>query len=325
MVLNWFIQIALGILGGVMLYYGAEFLVKGGVSIALKFKITPLVIGLTLVAFATSAPELAVSIDASLKGHGDVAMGNVVGSNICNIALILGLSALIAPLPVNRKILKLDMPLMLAATAVLILFFLLNNGVNRWQGAVLFAGVVFYTVWSIYSSRKEGVSEDDGGDEVEIKEVNTLLSIGLVIAGLLTLVFGARFFVGSATFIARQLSVPEAVIALTVVAFGTSLPELATSVVAALKGEQDIAIGNVVGSNIFNILCIMGIAPMIKPVAARGISTIDMLVMAVVALLLLVMMLFGKKINRAEGALFLGINFAYVGYLVYKVLCPPTA
>jgi cation:H+ antiporter len=320
MVLNWLIQIALGILGGVMLYYGAEFLVKGGVSIALKFKITPLVIGLTLVAFATSAPELAVSIDASLKGHGDVAMGNVVGSNICNIALILGLSALISPLPVNRKILKLDMPLMLAATAVLILFFLLNNGVNRWQGAVFFAGVVSYTVWSIYSSRKEGVSEDDGGDEVEIKEVNTLLSIGLVIAGLLTLVFGARFFVGSATFIARQLSVPEAVIALTVVAFGTSLPELATSVVAALKGEQDIAIGNVVGSNIFNILCIMGIAPMIKPVAARGISTIDMLVMAVVALLLLVMMLFGKKINRAEGALFLGINFAYVGYLVYKVL-----
>jgi cation:H+ antiporter len=303
-----------------MLYYGAEFLVKGGVSIALKFKITPLVIGLTLVAFATSAPELAVSIDASLKGHGDVAMGNVVGSNICNIALILGLSALISPLPVNRKILKLDMPLMLAATAVLILFFLLNNGVNRWQGAVFFAGVVSYTVWSIYSSRKEGVSEDDGGDEVEIKEVNTLLSIGLVIAGLLTLVFGARFFVGSATFIARQLSVPEAVIALTVVAFGTSLPELATSVVAALKGEQDIAIGNVVGSNIFNILCIMGIAPMIKPVAARGISTIDMLVMAVVALLLLVMMLFGKKINRAEGALFLGITFAYVGYLVYKVL-----
>lgn len=320
MFLTWLMQIALGILGGVMLYYGAEFLVKGGVSIALKFKISPLVIGLTLVAFATSAPELAVSIDASLKGHGDVAMGNVVGSNICNIALILGLSALIAPLPVNKKILKLDMPLMLAASALLILFFFLNNGVNRWQGAVLFAGVVFYTVWSIYSSRKEGVSEDDGGDEVEIKEVNTLLSIGLVIAGLLTLVFGARFFVGCATFIARQLEVPEAVIALTVVAFGTSLPELATSVVAALKGEQDIAIGNVVGSNIFNILCIMGVAPIIKPVTAQGISAVDMWVMMGIALLLWGMMIFGKKINRAEGALFLGINFAYVGYLVYKVL-----
>ena len=145
----WVINILLGILGGVMLYYGAEFLVKGGVSIALKFKISPLVIGLTLVAFATSAPELAVSIDASLKGHGDVALGNVVGSNICNIALILGLSALIAPLPINRKLLKLDMPLMMAASLVLLLFFWLSNGVNRWQGAILFAGVVSYTVWSV--------------------------------------------------------------------------------------------------------------------------------------------------------------------------------
>ena len=318
--MDWFLQILQGILGGVMLYYGAEFLVKGGVSIALKFKITPLVIGLTLVAFATSAPELAVSISASLNGSGDVAMGNVVGSNICNIALILGLSALIAPLPVNKKLLKLDMPLMLGASLVLALFYLLNNGVNRWQGAIFFAGVLAYTVWSIYSSRKEGVSEDDGGDEVEIKEVSTLLSIGLVIAGLLILVFGARFFVGCATFVATKLGVPEAVIALTVVAFGTSLPELATSIVAALKHEQDIAIGNVVGSNIFNILCIMGVSPMIKPIAARGITLLDMGLMIGIAALLWAMMIFGKKINRLEGALFLVINFTYVGYLVYKVL-----
>lgn len=318
--MDWFLQILQGILGGVMLYYGAEFLVKGGVSIALKFKITPLVIGLTLVAFATSAPELAVSISASLNGSGDVAMGNVVGSNICNIALILGLSALIAPLPVNKKLLKLDMPLMLGASLVLALFYLLNNGVNRWQGAIFFAGVLAYTVWSIYSSRKEGVSEDDGGDEVEIKEVSTLLSIGLVIAGLLILVFGARFFVGCATFVATKLGVPEAVIALTVVAFGTSLPELATSIVAALKHEQDIAIGNVVGSNIFNILCIMGVSPMIKPIAAKGITLLDMGLMIGIAALLWAMMIFGKKINRLEGALFLVINFTYVGYLVYKVL-----
>lgn len=318
--MDWFLQILQGILGGVMLYYGAEFLVKGGVSIALKFKITPLVIGLTLVAFATSAPELAVSISASLNGSGDVAMGNVVGSNICNIALILGLSALIAPLPVNKKLLKLDMPLMLGASLVLALFYLLNNGVNRWQGAIFFAGILAYTVWSIYSSRKEGVSEDDGGDEVEIKEVSTLLSIGLVIAGLLILVFGARFFVGCATFVATKLGVPEAVIALTVVAFGTSLPELATSIVAALKHEQDIAIGNVVGSNIFNILCIMGISPMLKPIAAKGITLLDMGLMIGIAALLWAMMIFGKKINRLEGALFLVINFTYVGYLVYKVL-----
>ena len=316
----WVINILMGILGGVMLYYGAEFLVKGGVSIALKFKISPLVIGLTLVAFATSAPELAVGINASLKGHGDVALGNVVGSNICNIALILGLSALIAPLPVNRKLLKLDMPLMMAASLALLLFFWLSNGVNRWQGAILFAGVVSYTVWSVYASRKEGVSEDDGGDEVEIKEINTFLSIGLVIAGLLTLVFGAKFFVGCATFVAAKLGVPEAVIALTIVAFGTSLPELATSVVAALKHEQDIAIGNVVGSNIFNILSIMGISPMIKPVTAQGINYLDFGVMIGVALALWVMMIFGKKITRTEGIFFLLINTAYVGFLVYRVI-----
>lgn len=316
----WLTNILLGILGGVMLYYGAEFLVKGGVSIALKFKVSPLVIGLTLVAFATSAPELAVSIDASLKGHGDVAMGNVVGSNICNIALILGLSALIAPLPINKKLLKLDMPLMMAASLLLALFFWLNNGVNRWQGALLFIGVVTYTVWSVYASRKEGVSENDGGDEVEMKEVSVLLSIGLVIAGLLTLVFGAKFFVGCATFIATRLGVPEAVIALTVVAFGTSLPELATSVVAALKHEQDIAIGNVVGSNIFNILSIMGITPMIKPVTAQGITYLDMGLMLGIAALLWIMMIFGKKLNRAEGTLLLVINFLYAGFLVYKVL-----
>ena len=313
-------QIALGILGGVMLYYGAEFLVKGGVSIALKFKISPLVIGLTLVAFATSAPELAVSISASLKGSGDVAMGNVVGSNICNIALILGLSALIAPLPVNRKLLKLDMPLMMAASLVLTGFYCLNKGVNRWQGVIFFLGILAYTVWSIYSSRKEGVSEDDGGDEVEIKEVKTWLSILLVVGGLLILVYGAKFFVGCASFIAHKLGVPEAIIGLTVVAFGTSLPELATSVVAALKKEQDIAIGNIVGSNLFNVLCIMGISPMIKPISAHGVTLIDFGVMLAVSAALWLMMLFGKKINRAEGLAFLVVNAGYVGYLIYQTV-----
>jgi cation:H+ antiporter len=315
-----FYQIAGGIAGIALLYYGAEFLIKGGVSIALKLKVPSLIIGLTLVAFATSAPELAVSISASLKNQGDVALGNVVGSNICNIALILGLSALIAPLPINKKLLKLDMPLMMTASLALLGCYLLNNGVNRWQGGIFFLGVLSYTVWSVYASRKEGVSEDDGGDEVEIKEVNTWLSIALVIGGLLILVYGARFFVQSASFIAAKLGVPEAIIGLTVVAFGTSLPELATSVVAALKKEQDIAIGNVVGSNIFNILCIMGISPVIKPITARGISMFDMIVMIAVAVMLYLMMLFGRNINRLEGALLLAVNCAYVGFLVYKVL-----
>jgi len=245
-------------------------------------------------------------------------MGNVVGSNICNIALILGLSALIAPLPVNKKLLKLDMPLMFVASLLLTGCFLLNHGVNRWQGAIFFLGILAYTFWSIYSSRKEGVSEDDGGDEVEIKEVNLWLSIAFVVGGLLTLVYGARFFVGSASFIALKLGVPEAIIGLTIVAFGTSLPELATSIVAALKKEQDIAIGNVVGSNIFNILCIMGISPMIKPISAKGISLIDFGVMIGIAVLLWGMMIWGKKINRTAGVVFLIVNFAYVGWLISR-------
>ncbi|MBR2373458.1 MAG: calcium/sodium antiporter [Lentisphaeria bacterium] len=318
--MDWFIQILLGILGGVMLYYGAEFLVKGGVSIALKFKISPLVIGLTLVAFATSAPELAVSIDSSLHGHGDVALGNVAGSNICNIALILGLSALIAPLPVNRKLLKLDMPLMMAASLVLTGFFLLNRGVARWQGIIFFLGIIAYMVWSIYSSRKEGVSEDDGGGEVEMKEVKLWLSLLLVAGGLIILVLGARFFVGCAHFIAVQIGIPEAVIGLTVVALGTSLPELATSLVAALKHEQDIAIGNVVGSNIFNILCIMGISPIIKPIYAPGVQVFDLVVMLLCAALLWGMMIFGKKISRTEGAILLLINLAYTGFLIHRAI-----
>ena len=190
--MDWLIQISLGVLGGVMLYYGAEFLVKGGVSVALKFKITPLVIGLTLVAFATSAPELVVSLVSTLQGHGDVALGNATGSNICNIGLILGLSAVIAPLPVNRKLLKLDMPLLMASSLLLTLFFWMNKGVNRWQGALFFAGIIAYTVWSVIASRREGVPESDGGDEVEIKEVKkaTLLALFLGIFGV------DRFYLG---------------------------------------------------------------------------------------------------------------------------------
>ena len=315
-----FLEIVGAVVSIALLYYGADFLVDGGVAIARRMKISSLVIGLTLVSFATSAPELVVSLVSTLEGHGDVALGNATGSNICNIGLILGLSAVIAPLPVNRKLLKLDMPLMLAASLLLTLFFWLNQGVNRWQGALFFAGVIAYTVWSVIASRREGVPESDAGGEVEIKEVNTWLSVLLVAGGLLMLTFGARFFVNCATFIAGRLGVPEAIVALTVVALGTSLPELATSVVAALKHEQDIAIGNVVGSNIFNILCIMGASPLVKPVTAPGLRFFDFGIMLLFAAVLYVMMLCGKKINRAEGALLLAMNCVYTGILVARAL-----
>ena len=303
-----------GILGLVLLYYGAEFLVKGGSSIALKLKISPLVIGLTLVAYATSAPELVVSVDAALKGHGDISIGNIVGSNICNIALILGLCAIITPLRVNAKLLKLDVWLMIVSALALLGCYALNNGVNRYEAAILLCGCLTYTIWSIRSSRKEN-SED-----VDVPKVQYSIpvAIAMVAGGLAALIGGAKLFVYSAIVLAKWCGVSDAVIGLTVVAVGTSLPELATSAVAAFRKEQDIAIGNVIGSNIFNILCILGIAPLISPIQAPQIDWIDLGTMLFVTIALFPIMRTGWKINRAEGAFFLLIYIAYTAYLFCK-------
>ena len=320
--MEYVLQIAGGIAGIALLYYGAEFLIKGGVSIALKLKISALVIGLTLVAFGTSFPELVVSVNATLKGAGDISIGNVVGSNICNIALILGLSALISPLPVHKQLLKLDVWLMLGASVLLAVFHYFYQGVTRWQGGVFFAGVLTYTVWSIFAGRKAEQNKSEAekaADNDELgKELPLILSIIFVIGGLAALMFGGKLFVNAAVFAALKLGVSDAVIGLTIVALGTSLPELATSVVAAIKGEQDIAIGNVVGSNIFNVLCILGIAPLISPIRSAGISPIDMLVMLGVSVLLVPIMLTGMKISRKEGGLLLLIYIGYTYYLFVK-------
>ena len=308
------INLLYGAAGLVLLYYGAEFLVKGGVKIAQKMKISPLVVGLTLVAFATSAPELVVSVDASLKGHGDISIGNVVGSNICNIALILGVCAMITPLTVNKKLFKVDVPLMIGSAAVLSIFCLMSHGVNRWQGLILFAGIITYTVTSIRTARKEEAGNAEG--EEDSSDVNLLVAVLLVAGGLGMLVGGAKLFVNSAVYLAKLFKVSDAVIGLTVVAVGTSLPELATSVVAAIKGEKDIAIGNVVGSNIFNVLAICGITPFIAPISAPGISWVDLAMMMGVSVLLYPLMKTGFTISRKEGVLLFAI---YVGYTVYLI------
>ena len=310
------LQISGGSAGLVLLYYGAEFLIKGGVSIALKLKIPALVIGLTRVAFGTSAPELVVSVDASLKGNGDISIGNVLGSNICNIALILGLSALIAPLPVQKKLLKFDMPVLIVSSILVALFCYFSRGINRWQGGIFFAGIIAYTLYSIYTGKKDGA--DDNDDISNSKIYPYYLSVIFVIGGLLALVGGAKLFVNSAIFIARAGGISDAVIGLTVVALGTSLPELATSVVAALKGEQDIAIGNVVGSNIFNILGILGIAPLISPINAPNIDFIDLGTMLFVSIALIPIMCTGWKISRKEGTFLLLIYCVYTAYLFFK-------
>lgn len=306
------------VLGIAGLYYGAEFLVKGGVSIARKAGVSPLVIGLTLVAFATSAPELVVSVSAAIDGSSDISLGNVVGSNICNIALILGLCACITPMVVQRQILRFDSYFMVGSAVLLAVFYLSGNGVNRIQALVLLAGMIVYVVWNVYASRKENAAAET--EKKEEKLLPLWQSLLLIVLALALLVAGAKIFLWSAVFFAGKLGLSEAVIGLTIVAVGTSLPELATSVVAAIKGEDDIAIGNVVGSNIFNILCILGITPLIAPLKNAALDPVDMGAMILVSILLVPMMRTGWKISRKEGAALL---ILYAGYITY-LLCTHT-
>lgn len=298
------------------LYYGAEFLIKGGVTIARKIGISSLVIGLTLVAFATSAPELVVSVSAGLDGKPDIALGNVIGSNICNIALILGLCGCIAPLSVEKKLFRFDLPMLVISALILTFFCFRGAVIGFWHGALLFAGLIFYTSWSIYVSRKENSSTEENSEETPEKEKSLPRALFFTALGLGLLVVGAKLFLWSAVYAAGLLKLSEAVIGLTVVAVGTSLPELATSVVAAVKGEQDIAIGNVVGSNIFNILGIIGIAPMVTPLGNYSINMVDLGVMLGVTFALLVFMRTNWKISRIEGALMLLIYCGYTAYLI---------
>ena len=311
-------QALLGCVGLALLYYGADFLIKGGVSVAKKFNVPTLIIGLTLMAFGTSAPELVVSIGASINGHGDISLGNVIGSNICNLALILGLSALISPLPVNRQLFKLDVWVMLGSAMVLAGFCWFSKRIDRWGAAILLLGLIAY-IWRQFVIAKKSGETEAAGEEIPKKIYPLWGAILLIVGGLIGLTGGAELLVRSAVAIAKALHVSEAVIGLTVVAIGTSLPELATSVVAAVKNEHDIAIGNVVGSNIFNILCIMGIAPLIKPISAPNIRSLDLIVMLVISLLLVPFMLTRMKITRLEG---LTLLLAYIGYTVACFFLP---
>lgn len=320
------------IAGLVLLVAGAEVLVRGAAKLAAQFGIPPLIIGLTVVAFGTSAPETAVSVQAALDGSGDLAIGNVVGSNIANVLFILGLTALIAPLIVSRQLIRLDVPIMIGAS--LLTFALAWDGsLSKLDGAILFAGIVAYTAFLIISSRKQKPLEDDefskefGLDE-PVKPYAWAINLGLIIVGLVLLVSGSNFLVEGAVTLARTLGISELVIGLTVVAVGTSLPELATSVLAAIKGERDIAVGNIVGSNIFNLLCVLGLASLVSPqaisVAANALA-FDFPVMIAVAVACLPIFFAGYRINRWEGLLFLAYYVAYTVYLVLSSTGKPFA
>ncbi|MBQ9502149.1 MAG: calcium/sodium antiporter [Lentisphaeria bacterium] len=316
-----FLEISGGIAGIVLLYYGAEFLIRGGIGIARKLHIPELIVGLTLVAFGTSAPEFVVSLSAGVTGKGDIAIGNIVGSNICNIALILGLCALIRPLSVNPRLFRMDLPIMTVSTLLLAVFLFFFRGVDRLQAVIFLLMMAGFIAWQFFSAKKNREDAAALAEELEESAGNkTYSAIALVLmvaGGLFGLVAGARLFVTGAVSAARFLGVPEAVIALSLVALGTSLPELATSLVAALKKQGDIAVGNVVGSNIFNVLFILGIAPLVHPISARGISHADCAVMVLVTVLVVPFMWTRKRISRIEGALLLAVYIAYIVLLAF--------
>ena len=334
--LDIFRNLGLAVLGVALLYYGAEFLVRGGVSLALKAHVSRLVIGLTLAAFATSSPELVVSIDSALRGSADISLGNVIGSNICNVALILGLCAVLRPMPFHANLKRFDLPVMMFAVLALTGFYFLSHGINRLEGAFFCLCILTYTTLNVILSRRqeakkaaaaaagnEAETEAGSGLDPEVAEsmekpLGVPLAVLAVAGGVAMLVLGAKSFLISSVAFADAFGISKAVTGLTIVAVGTSLPELATSFVAALKGENDIAIGNIVGSNIFNVFCILGVVPVISPLAGESIRGLDFIVMLGVSGALFLFGMFGKRLNRVQGALLLASYIAYTAYLVMR-------
>jgi cation:H+ antiporter len=313
------------LLGGLaLLIAGGEALVRGASKLAISLGISPLVVGLTVVAFGTSSPEFAVSLQAAMAGRVDITLGNVVGSNIFNVLFILGLSALIAPLIVAAQVVRQEVPVMIGAS-LLLLGTSLDGRIVRLEAALLFGLLLAYTGFLIWQSRRQTqaiqreyaaeshmAAARDSDDRLPVQ-------IGMIVSGLALLVLGSRWLVAAAVTIAKSLGVSELVIGLTIVASGTSLPEVATSVTAALRGQRDIAVGNVVGSNTFNILGVLGLSGLVAPLPLAvqpALLEFDMLVMLAVAIACLPVFFTGATIARWEGAVFLGYYAAYTAFLV---------
>ena len=303
--------------GLVALYFGAEWLVRGGASFAVRLGVTPLLVGLTVVAYGTSTPELIVSSTAAAQGQGAIAIGNVVGSNIFNIGVILGLTALAAPMRVQLQLLKFDTPVMVGVALLFLLFFR-DGSIQRWESLVFLAGIVVYTVVNIRLARRQASADvrQEFDDSIPKPTGSPWTDAGLIVAGLAMLVFGSRLFVTGAVDLARLFDISDAVIGLTIVAAGTSLPELASSLMAAWRKQPDIAIGNVVGSNIYNILAILGVSGvMASPVNGQGVSLTDTLVMMGFSVLLLVIAWTGFQLRRWEGVLLMALYGVYLWHL----------
>jgi cation:H+ antiporter len=320
------VTILLLILGFVFLIAGAEVLVRGAVWIANLMRISPLIIGLTVVAFGTSAPELVISIFASINGEPDISLGNVIGSNIFNVLFILGISALIVPLLVSRQLIKLDVPIMILCSFGLLIL-TIDGILSFLDGVILLAGLFLYLITLIYQARKDKqYSFDEFTTEYGTKNRKTSAShklkhLGFILIGLVLLIIGSRWVVNGAQFIAQYLGISDLIIGLTVVAAGTSLPEIATSIVASLRGERDIAVGNVVGSNIFNILGVLGCAIIFAPngmTVSTSLLRFDIPIMITVAVACLPIFFTGNLISRWEGGVFLTYYIAYLTYIVLE-------
>ncbi len=316
-------QVLMFALGLTVLVVGADVLVRGASRLAVSFGVSPLVVGLTVVAFGTSAPEMAVSVGSALAGSPDLALGNVVGSNICNVLLILGISALITPLLVDGQIIRQEIPIMIGVSALLVVM-ALDGHLGLVESIVLFALVIAYTVFLIVQSRRasKAVQEEFGTDlPTSAWDRHWAVQVGLIATGLVMLIVGADWLVEAAVAFARAFGVSDLVVGLTVVAVGTSMPEIATSIVAAMRGQRDIAVGNVVGSNIFNILAVLGASGIASgtglPVSEAA-RNFDLWVMLAVAFACLPIMITGREIARWEGGVFLAYYAAYTAWLVLQ-------
>ncbi|WEN43820.1 Inner membrane protein YrbG [Thauera sp. GDN1] len=316
-------QVLMFVLGLVTLVIGADVLVRGASRLAVSFGVSPLVVGLTVVAFGTSAPEMAVSVGSALAGSPDLAIGNVVGSNIANVLLILGISALITPLLVDEQIIRQEIPIMIGVSALLVVM-ALDGHLGLLESIVLFALVIAYTVFLVVQSRRASKAVQDEfetGIPTSAWDRHWAVQTGLIAVGLVMLVVGADWLVDAAVGFARTFGVSDLVIGLTVVAVGTSMPEIATSIVAAIRGQREIAVGNVVGSNIFNILAVLGAAGIASgaglPVSEAA-RNFDLWVMLAVAFACLPIMITGREIARWEGGVFLAYYAAYTAWLVLQ-------
>lgn len=313
------------VIGLAMLVYGADLLVKGASRLALSLGMSPLLIGLTVVSFGTSAPELAISMFSSFQGVGDLALGNVIGSNLFNTLAILGLTALVTPMVVQQKLLRIEVPFMIIVS-LLTWFMSINGLISRWEGGILFTLLICYLVFCGWEAKREDTAvlgeyeAEFGNPDAGNKSQSRVWNSFLLLIGIVLLVAGSRSLVDGAVDIAKALGISELIIGLTIVSIGTSLPELATSIIAAFKGEQDIAVGNIIGSNLFNLLAVLGLTSFISPnglPASDHVIYFDLIFMMATAIACLPIFFTGHKISRFEGLCFVVF---YLAYMIYTIL-----